>query len=376
MVAVHTRNNGLPRRRVGQVFTAGSLAVTTCLAFALATVNVGAAPVLAGPEDTQEGAEEEYEASAFLRVAMTAPEMIPRKPREFTPSEFRIYKDTQKQLLRSPFVMLAALRKRECAKLAAVRERDNPEKWLIDQVRVTFPDNGEVMQVSLAGDDPEEAATLLNAVVGAYLIEVVNAERDQKRQRLSELDRIYSEKEVTLRSKRSDVIQLAEQLGVSAPETVGMKQFLAVRELEALQREWAEIKTERRHLQRDLAAQKALRQSDDLIGKLPGAARAKKRAVVEMEVRRLEAMITVTDEQQKDAEENLRRMRKATERFGMSSIDLEMMRADIKRLEKTLDDIAEEREKLKIECRAASRVTLLQRAETPKEPMIPIEPLD
>jgi len=50
------------------------------------------------------------------------------------------------------------------------------------------------------------------------------------------------------------------------------------------------------------------------------------------------------------------------------SIDLEMMAADIRVLEEVFHDIALERERLKVELRSPSRVTLLERAEVPEEP--------
>jgi len=45
-----------------------------------------------------------------------------------------------------------------------------------------------------------------------------------------------------------------------------------------------------------------------------------------------------------------------------------MMQDEIAALEKIVEAIAAERERLKVELRSAARVTLVQRAEVPKEP--------
>jgi hypothetical protein len=45
-----------------------------------------------------------------------------------------------------------------------------------------------------------------------------------------------------------------------------------------------------------------------------------------------------------------------------------MRRADIKNLDRVLADLAQEREKCRVEIRSMPRVTLIQRADEPEEP--------
>ena len=141
---------------------------------------------------------------------------------------------TQQQLVPSRFVLLAALRKPEVAKLPVIQYEEkngDPVEWLMGRISVGFPGRAEIMEVSLTREDPKEAAALVQAVVDAYMKEVVNAEQDLKRNRLSELDRAYVEKETEVRSKREDLKKLAEQLGTSDTETLTLKQKLALEEL-------------------------------------------------------------------------------------------------------------------------------------------------
>ena len=161
-----------------------------------------------------------HTATAWLRVARQQPHLLFKLAPPDSDKEIDIYRRTQQVLVKSRFVLLAALRKPEVAKLPSIQEKQrqgDPVRWLGELVKVEFPNDAEVMSVSVTTGDPREAAMLATAVVNAYLTEVVGVERDQKRQRLGELDRILTEKETELRAKKSDLRQLAAQLGQSIP---------------------------------------------------------------------------------------------------------------------------------------------------------------
>ena len=74
----------------------------------------------------------------------------------------------------------------------------------------------------------------------------------------------------------------------------------------------------------------------------------------------------MTTEQESEIRKVVEQFQKEAERFGGSTVDIEMMRADIKNLNAVLTEIAVERERLKIEVRATPRVTLLQRPDVPE----------
>lgn len=376
-----------------------------------------------------------YVASSYLRVAMQEKSIAFVEGGQGVNKEsFEIYKSTQQQLVLSRFVLMAALRKPEVVKLASIQdeqENGDPVSWLAKRMSVSYPGKAEFMEVSLAREDANECTTLVRAVVDAYMTEVVNAERDQKRQRLSELDRAYVEKETEIRSKREDLKKLAEQLGTSDTETLTLKQKIALEELTIYRQEMAKNQFELRRFQGELAAQKAILkslesvdisdadvdlmvQSDPIARQLfiqlgwrkmdqvytesavvAGAksryaerfqqdlkvmqeqfnarrvelvesVRQKKRSEIQSEMLRLEASITVLTEQASTLQSEVERQRKEAEKFGSSTVDIEMMRADIKNLDQVLGGVATEREKLKVEIRSAPRVTLLQRAEKPE----------
>jgi hypothetical protein len=90
---------------------------------------------------------------------------------------------------------------------------------------------------------------------------------------------------------------------------------------------------------------------------------------VEKEIKRVEAAIEIANKQQRNNEQDVQRLKKMAEQFGSSSVDVEMLRADILVREKSLDTIASERDKLKVELRSPSRISIMQKkAEVEKRP--------
>lgn len=373
-----------------------------------------------------------YTASAFLRVSMQEKPILGGGTSDTDRDRFEIYKNTQQQLLVSRFVLRAALRKPDVAKLASVERAQtagDAVTWLAGRLRVGFPGNAEIMEVSVRSEDRKEAATLVDAVVDAYLTEVVNAERNLKQQRLNELDRAYAATERNIRERRQELKQLAEKLGTSDTETLAVKQKLVLEELTIYRQETAKTRSDLWRLRGELAAQQALLKGVDSLdieddvdilverdpvarqlatelewrqvdqgrtdgsgdakagraerrqkdlkavedqfdarrAKLAETVRKRKQAAVRAEIQRLETSIGVLTEQQKNLENESQQMRKDAEKFGTSSVDIEMMRADIKNLDTVLTSIVTEKEKLTVEMRMASRVTLLQRAEVPEK---------
>jgi hypothetical protein len=72
----------------------------------------------------------ETEAVAWLRVKQLDTE---------TEEEFDAYRKTQVQLIKSPFVLTAALRRPEISKLEAVRNKDDQVGWLQERIQVATP---------------------------------------------------------------------------------------------------------------------------------------------------------------------------------------------------------------------------------------------
>jgi len=344
MVAIFKRRIGRLGCLVGLILALGILAGAVFLVLGL--LGVG-----------------KHRASAILRIARAEKPIAFQMDTAATTDRdrFEIYKNTQQQLVTSRFVLLAALRNPAVAKLPVIRreqEKHDPVAWLQRHICVHFPGKAELMEVSIALGDPQEAATLVNAVVEAYLHEVVNSEIDQRRIRLSELDRAVGEKEQEVRMKREELKKLAAQLGTSDTGALSLKQKLLLEDLQSARQESAHMQSELRRMKSDLASQKAV-QNSDVFNKLREEVKAEKLATIQAEVKRLEAAIAMTTTEQQGFEREAQQMRKEAEKFGLATVDMEMIQADIKNAETVLAVLRTERDKVKVECRRAPRIQLL-----------------
>ena len=198
-----------------------------------------------------------FTATALLRVAASEQQLVFDTADQANLSTFEIYKGTQQQLFKSDYVLLAALRDPKVAQLPVVRRQTDAVKWLADELAVDFPGNAEVMRIQLTAAEPHTAQTLVAAVVDAYMREVVNVERDKRRSRLDELDRVYTDKEREMRNKRIDLKQLAEQLGTGDTAALAIQQQLAVQQFGELRREAMRLQYELRQLQTQQTVKRA-----------------------------------------------------------------------------------------------------------------------
>ena len=189
-----------------------------------------------------------YAATALLHVAPTADVMVyemPETKAEAGATLFDIYKSTQAQQIKSRYVLQAALRDREIASLPSVKQHEpDAPGWLAGELNVSFPEKGELMQVGLVGSDPDEITKLVNAVVDAYMREVVDVERNQRVLHRNELDKLCADKETEVRNKRNDMKQLADQLGTQDSETLSLKQQVAVQQYAEYQRQLMRVQFE------------------------------------------------------------------------------------------------------------------------------------
>jgi polysaccharide biosynthesis transport protein len=371
-----------------------------------------------------------YTACASLRVAYQEKSMLHNNEQRTNEAEYEFFKNTQKQYVLSRFVLLSALNypaENPIARLPIIRDRPDPVDWLMRNLSVSFPGKSEIMEIKLTTYNPQDAAEIVTAVMDAYLAEVVDNEKDKRRQRISELDRVYTDKDMEVRNKRNELKQLAEQLGTAETENLNLKQKLTLDELAMHRQEMARSALETEKLRGELASLQAelkavqnaeisdiqcdmFAQNDPVLKNLiqeiiyrkmdaqqtAGAQKPEDKSTkdpektkkeldqlqndykdrlakirdeilhqrqdeVEKKIKRLEAAIDIANKQQRSSDDDVQRLKKLAEQFGSSSVDVEMLRADIMVREKSLDTIANERDKLKVELRAPSRITPLQK---------------
>ena len=195
---------------------------------------------------------ERYTAASLLQISATKEKLVFRPEDRADANEFEIFKKTQQDLLTSSVVLTAALRNAEAAALPAVQKQGDPVRWLAKNLRVDFPNEAEIMRVSLTYTEPKEAAVLVAAVADAYIDEVVDADRHRQRDRLADVERLYAEKEMEMRSRRTKLKQLVEQLGAGETGALAFRQQIAVQAYGDARNELYKLRAELQRARDDL----------------------------------------------------------------------------------------------------------------------------
>ena len=183
-----------------------------------------------------------YTAKAQLQVSSTAPKVI------FTTVEnkvdFSTYQKTQLTLIKSKAVLNKALSDPEVAKLQDVRNQSDPSLWLERRIQADYL--GEVLQISMSGDKPDDLAVLVNAVTDAYRREIVDVESKERWVRQEELQKIYNEYQANLEKRRGDMKKLATRIGSNDKQTIRYTQELAIERLATARRDLIGIQSDLR----------------------------------------------------------------------------------------------------------------------------------
>ena len=175
-----------------------------------------------------------YRAEALLKVN--------RDQAKGNASDFMIFKETQAALIKSNFVVTAALRDNEINQLAMVKSdsrgmaRKQPVAWLASAVNVQ-PSETEIIFVSMQGRDKKQTERILDGVIDSYLREIVNKERIDKVDQLAKLRRRYQTTYQMVTKKTDEIIKYGEQLGVTNNQDVMRKLNMSMGRLNGVQQQ-------------------------------------------------------------------------------------------------------------------------------------------
>jgi hypothetical protein len=196
-----------------------------------------------------------YEAEAVLTLAPAQPVILHNPGGEDSDrvaDEFNIFRGTQALLLKQRFVFMAALRNPKMKNLQSILREDARHKtipWLTSVVQVNLEKNSGIMRVTAALPDPSEAAIIVNAVVAAYMDEVVNRDQGKRRDRLDSLTAVSAQKEEEVRKLREDLKREMESLGVGDEQAASQRGQMAVQIYAEYQRELQKMRFDRTTLQ-------------------------------------------------------------------------------------------------------------------------------
>jgi len=175
------------------------------------------------------------EAETLLRAQRSQPSIV-GKSRTESDKEFEVYKQTQVSLIKSPFVLGAALSQPGVHELEMVRNENEPLAWLEDEIRVSFIGDSEILRIGLRGEDEDETKQIVKAVQDAFMDEVVFAERKEALVRSDILKRNYRQNVTSIKEKTDELFKLQEQLGTSDSRLAQMNEEFALEELASLRR--------------------------------------------------------------------------------------------------------------------------------------------
>ncbi len=164
-------------------------------------------------------------------------------------SDFHSFRQTQIALIKSRLVLNAALRQPKVAELAAVRQEADPIGWLEKELKVSGAASPEILTVVMQGGDAAELKVIVDAVVAAYLQEIVNKEHGKRQARLDQLKEIAAKYDENLRRKRRTLRELAESVGSGDKQQLALRQLYNQEQYHLTQRELLQVRSELRKLQ-------------------------------------------------------------------------------------------------------------------------------
>jgi capsular exopolysaccharide synthesis family protein len=141
-----------------------------------------------------------YTTYSLVRVSMVSQSLISNK--DASHGEFATYLKTQANLVHSEFVLRAAMRDSKIGNTETLKRVDDPIRWMEENILVEVSENSEIMKVSMTGDIPQDLADIINAVLSAYMKEIVLKEQLQKKSELDQLETIQRSMDTMLDNKR------------------------------------------------------------------------------------------------------------------------------------------------------------------------------
>jgi hypothetical protein len=154
--------------------------------------------------------------------------------------EFDIVKKTQLAVITSYFVLQKALRDPSVAALPVLAGQTDPAAWLQERIEVQYPQDAEILAISLSGREEfsNDLVLIVNAVAKAYLEEVVYAAQ-QRRLALRDMRAQAARK---LRDELAEKMQQHDDLLSETRDNIEtVEQRLLKVEIDVLMEQWREL---------------------------------------------------------------------------------------------------------------------------------------
>ena len=175
--------------------------------------------------------------TSYLKVkSKSGSEVFDTQSDRLSPQEIERQAMNHLALLKSPLVLDAAIQQQDIANLDAVRAHKGEEMlWLLDELRVSFPGDGEVLEVRYEGEEnADEMVKIVDAVVKAYQDKVLLQDRLLAASTQADLKFVLADAQKRLESQLNDLTAKAKSLGTLREEVEIPQLTNEIRNLENL----------------------------------------------------------------------------------------------------------------------------------------------
>jgi RNA polymerase sigma factor (sigma-70 family) len=290
----------------------------------------------------------ESDVYALLLIEDAEPRLLSdARPATLPWSDPASYRKTQVYLLMCRSNIQSALKRDEVKRLAIVKKLTEPVRWVERSIETVLLDNSGILRVSCGEGSPEERAVLINAIVDAYMDNMVYAEQQEKQKRVAELERAFNDRKAELKAKRERLLRSSVERGDGS---------LSLRR-QSDQEELAEL---RKELLRVRLAKAGARGR----GKYWESEEGEK---VKAALGKLKEELAALTEQEKLLEADLESLKKRAEKLANIEAEqreeLRSYREDIAAEEQFRKEMASRLKTYQVELLARPRIRVLQRAE-------------
>ncbi|MCI0704653.1 MAG: AAA family ATPase [Planctomycetia bacterium] len=127
-----------------------------------------------------------YESYALLQASSAHTSIGAQNNPHQARTDFATYVKTTAALLKSEFVLNAALR--DIKDLPTIKAQKDPIKYLDEELLVTWQDGSEVIRITFKGNEPQDAKKIVDAVQKAFMAEVIEKDLREKRDFLKKVE--------------------------------------------------------------------------------------------------------------------------------------------------------------------------------------------
>ena len=150
---------------------------------------------------------------AYLKIKAVEPSVWPGSQNKVDLAEFQSYKSDVFSEIKSDFVIAKVLDDKAVQNVPSIKAAGlDAGQWLADRLVVENPEGSEVIKIGLPDDADHDVNKIVDAVVNAFMDEVVNKERTEKLIRRDQLEKRLDVYKALLAAKRNTLHEMSSQI--------------------------------------------------------------------------------------------------------------------------------------------------------------------